>query len=242
MTLEESYKPLKTIIKPYLLRRVKTDKKIIQDLPEKIEKKTYCSAKEQVDCYKEELDNLAKALKEENEGVQRKGLVLKYLTKTFKQICNHPAQFLVDKDFDAKRSNKFMTMGEIAQNIATKGEKLIVFTQFKELTKPIHDHLKSIFHRPGFILHGGTAVSNEEFVEAFQKSEEQPFFVLSLKAGGSGLNLTRANHVIHFDRWWNSSVENQATDRSFRIGQKSNVMVHKFICRGTLEEKNRPTH
>jgi non-specific serine/threonine protein kinase len=156
----------------------------------------------------------------------------------FKQICNHSSQWLSDGDWREENSGKFSRLRELAEVIGAKQEKLLVFTQFREATEPLASFLGDVFGRPGLVLHGGTPVAKRRsLVDQFQNDEMTPFFVLSIKAGGSGLNLTAASHVIHFDRWWNPSVENQATDRAFRIGQKRNVLVHKFICKGTIEEK-----
>ena len=155
-----------------------------------------------------------------------------------KQICNHPAQVTGTNDFAADRSGKFRRLAEIAEEIASRQEKVLVFTQFREITEPLAGFLATLFGRPGLVLHGGTSVPRrKDHVDRFQREDGPPFFVLSLKAGGTGLNLTSASHVIHFDRWWNPAIENQATDRAFRIGQKKNVLVHKFICRGTVEER-----
>ena len=156
----------------------------------------------------------------------------------FKQICNHPSQWLGDNGYDPAESGKFIRLRELAEEITERQEKLLVFTQFREMTSPLADHLRKVFGREGLVLHGSTAVKDRQrLVERFQVDDGPPFFVLSLKAGGTGLNLTAAAHVIHFDRWWNPAVESQATDRAFRIGQKRNVLVHKFACRGTVEEK-----
>ena len=155
-----------------------------------------------------------------------------------KQICNHPAQVAGTNDYAADRSGKFRRLAEIAEEIASRQEKVLVFTQFREIADPLAEFLATLFGRSGLVLHGGTSVKKrKEFVDQFQREDGPPFFVLSLKAGGTGLNLTAASHVIHFDRWWNPAIENQATDRAFRIGQKKNVLVHKFICRGTVEER-----
>src|SRR5262249_54584807 len=155
-----------------------------------------------------------------------------------KQICNHPSQWLGDGAWDESESGKWARLRDIAEVIAAKQEKMLVFTQFREVTAPLAAFLNSVFERPGLVLHGETAVKNRQsLVRRFQEDESIPFFVLSLKAGGAGLNLTAASHVVHFDRWWNPAVENQATDRAFRIGQTKNVLVHKFVCRGTVEEK-----
>jgi non-specific serine/threonine protein kinase len=156
----------------------------------------------------------------------------------FKQLCNHPDQYLGREEYAELDSGKFFRLREICETIYEKRERVLVFTQFKEITAHLKEYLETIFEHKGLVLHGGTPVKKrKEIVEKFQGHEYVPFMVLSIKAGGVGLNLTAANHVIHFDRWWNPAVENQATDRAFRIGQKKNVIVHKFIARGTLEEK-----
>ena len=232
-----AYGPLRELVRPYILRRVKTDKNVIADLPEKTELKAYCSlSRTQAALYQQGVQELKEQL-EAAEGIQRKGLVLAYLLR-FKQICNHPSQWLGDGDWHSDHSGKFARLRELCDTIAARQEKVLVFTQFRETTGPLAAFLGGIFGRPGLVLHGQTPVKQrKELVQRFQGDETVPFFVLSLKAGGSGLNLTAASHVIHFDRWWNPSVENQATDRAFRIGQQRNVMVHKFICRGTIEER-----
>src|SRR3979409_1635275 len=156
----------------------------------------------------------------------------------FKQICNHPSQWLGDGAWAEEDSGKLARLRDIVEVVAARQEKALIFTQFKETTAPLLAFLGSVFGRAGLVLHGETEVKKrKELVRQFQEDENIPFFVLSLKAGGAGLNLTAASHVIHFDRWWNPAVENQATDRAFRIGQTKNVLVHKFICRGTVEEK-----
>jgi SNF2 family DNA or RNA helicase len=171
------------------------------------------------------------------EGIKRRGVVLAYLLR-FKQICNHPSQWLGDGVYDPAQSGKLGRLRELCEPIAARQEKVLVFTQFREATGPLAAFLGSVFGRAGLTLHGETAVRNRQnLVRQFQEDETIPFFVLSLKAGGAGLNLTAAAHVIHFDRWWNPAVENQATDRAYRIGQKKNVLVHKFVCRGTVEDK-----
>jgi len=186
--------------------------------------------------YQVAVKELASAL-EAAEGIERKGLVLAYLMR-FKQICNHPSHWLGDGAWKPQDSGKFARLAEIAETLAAKQEKLLVFTQFRETIAPLQAFLGGIFGREGLALHGGTAVSKRrELVRRFQEDEQIPFFVLSLKAGGTGLNLTAAAHVIHFDRWWNPAVENQATDRAWRIGQHRNVLVHKFVCRGTIEDR-----
>ena len=231
------YSRLRKIISPYLLRRMKTDRAVISDLPQKVEMKTYASlSKKQILIY----ENLVKEIKgaiAQTEGIQRKGLILSSLMK-FKQICNHPDQYIGTGGFEEKDSGKFLRLREICETIYEKREKVLVFTQFKEITEPLHDFLESIFNRKGLILHGSVAVSKrKKIIAQFQSPRYLPFMVLSLKVGGVGLNLTAANHVIHFDRWWNPAVENQATDRVFRIGQKKNVIVHKFLTKATVEER-----
>ncbi len=231
------YAPLRRLISPWILRRMKTDKKIIDDLPDKVEIKVQAPlSRLQAALYQQAIDEMAQEL-ENAEGIKRKGLVLKYLIR-FKQICNHPDQWLRQGDFKMGDSGKFGRLMELAEEIASRGEKLLVFTQFQEMTEPLAKFLATIFDRQGLVLHGGTPIKDrKKMVDAFQADDGPPFFVLSIKAGGTGLTLTAANHVVHFDRWWNPAVENQATDRAFRIGQKKQVMVHKFLCRGTLEEK-----
>ena len=231
------YAKLRNIISPYILRRLKTDKSVISDLPEKVEMKTYAPlAKKQVLLYGKLVRDIRKSL-EETEGIQRKGLILSSLMK-FKQICNHPDQYLGSGGFEEKESGKFQRLREICATIYEKREKVLIFTQFKEMTQPLHDLLSTVFQGEGLILHGSVAVGKrKKIIEQFQSADYIPFMVLSLKAGGIGLNLTEANHVVHFDRWWNPAVENQATDRAFRIGQKKNVVVHKFLTKGTVEEK-----
>jgi SNF2-related domain/SNF2 Helicase protein/Helicase conserved C-terminal domain len=233
------YAPLRRLLAPYLLRRLKTDRRIISDLPEKIEMNARCVlTKKQAVLYGKLVAQLKEDL--ENEAIepnQRRGLVLGYLIK-FKQVCNHPSHWSGDGRFGAEESGKFLRLGEIAAELAERQERCLIFTQFREMTEPLAAYLAGIFGRQGLVLHGGTPVGQRQrLVETFQQAGGPPFFVLSVKAGGTGLTLTAANHVIHFDRWWNPAVENQATDRAFRIGQKRNVLVHKFLCPGTIEEK-----
>ncbi len=231
------YAPLRTLVRPYILRRLKTDKSVIADLPEKSEVNAWCGlSRRQAALYEQAVRELAAAV-DGADGIQRRGIVLASLMR-LKQICNHPSQWTGDNSYAEEESGKFARLKEICEELAERQEKALVFTQFREVTAPLADFLARIFGRPGLTLHGQTAVGKRrELVEAFQRDHGPPFFVLSLKAGGTGLNLTAASHVIHFDRWWNPAVENQATDRAFRIGQKRNVLVHKFICRGTVEEK-----
>jgi non-specific serine/threonine protein kinase len=186
--------------------------------------------------YQRAVEELAASL-DQSEGMGRKGVVLSFLMR-FKQICNHPSQWLGDGAWAEADSGKFARLRELAEVIAAKQEKMLVFTQFREATQPLAAFLGHLFGREGLVLHGGTPVpQRKELVRRFQEDDLIPFFVLSLKAGGAGLNLTAASHVVHFDRWWNPAVENQATDRAFRIGQSRNVLVHKFVCQGTVEDK-----
>jgi superfamily II DNA or RNA helicase len=231
------YQPLRELVRPYILRRLKTDKSVIADLPDKTEVKAYCPlSRKQAALYQQAVGELAEQI-EGAEGIRRKGLVLAFLMR-FKQICNHPSQWLGDGHWAEADSGKFLRLREIADVIAAKQEKMLLFTQFREVTAPLAAFLRSVFDRPGLVLHGGTEVKKrQELVRRFQQDETIPFFVLSLKAGGAGLNLTAASHIVHFDRWWNPAVEDQATDRAFRIGQTKNVLVHKFVCQGTIEDK-----
>lgn len=234
---KDQYLPLRRLVQPYILRRLKTDKRIIKDLPDKTEMQSFCSlSKQQAVLYAKLVEEMKEAL-EQLDGIQRRGIILAYLMR-FKQLCNHPSQLLGDGKYKPTESGKFFRIEEICQEIVERQEKVLVFTQFREMTEPLAGHLQKIFGRSGLILHGGVNVkSRQALVNEFQNETGPPFFILSLKAGGTGLNLTAANHVIHFDRWWNPAVENQATDRAFRIGQKHPVLVHKFVTKGTLEEK-----
>jgi non-specific serine/threonine protein kinase len=233
----ERFAPLRRLIQPFILRRLKTDKTIAPDLPDKIETYSYCSlTKRQVALYEQTVDNLAKLL-EIADRKSRGGIILTHLLR-FKQICNHPDQFTSSGAFNPPESGKFAQLRQLAEEIASRQEKVLVFTQFQSMTGPLHDFLAGVFGRKGLILDGSTKVTHRQgLVDEFQKEDGPPFFVLSIKAAGRGLTLTEATHVIHFDRWWNPSVENQATDRAFRIGQLKNVLVHKFVCRGTIEER-----
>jgi len=231
------YGPLRTLVQPYILRRMKTDKAVIADLPDKTEVTAHCRlSRRQAALYAQAVQDLADSLAE-TDGVQRRGVVLATLMR-LKQICNHPSQWLGDDVWKEADSGKWARLREIAEVVAARQEKMLVFTQFREITAPLAAFLGGIFGQPGLVLHGETPVRRRQaLVQAFQDDEAMPFFVLSLKAGGAGLTLTAASHVVHFDRWWNPAVENQATDRVFRIGQKKNVLVHKLVCRGTVEEK-----
>jgi len=231
------YGPLRRLLQPYILRRMKTDPAIAPDLPSKTQLTVHCSlGPVQVALYEEAVRDLAGALGE-RAGIERRGLVLASILR-LKQICNHPSQWTGDGRYDPSESGKFARLAELCETIVARQEKLLVFTQFRQLTRPLADYLTELFGRPGLVLHGGTPVKRRtKIVAEFQSDTGPPFFVLSLKAGGTGLNLTAANHVIHFDRWWNPAVEDQATDRAFRIGQRRNVLVHAFSCRGTIEDK-----
>ncbi len=233
---KRGYGPLRELTRPYLLRRLKTDKDVIRDLPDKTEVTAFCGlTKQQAALYQKTVEDLARSL-EDADGMKRRGLVLASLMR-LKQICNHPSQWLKDGGYLPDASGKFARLSALCEEIAERQEKVLVFTQFREVTEPLAAFLAQVFRARGLVLHGETKVRERAaLVESFQTGEA-PFFVLSLKAGGTGLNLTAASHVIHFDRWWNPAVEEQATDRAFRIGQKRNVLVHKFVCRGTVEEK-----
>lgn len=233
----EKYAQLKSMVAPFMLRRVKTDKSIIADLPEKLETIDYAAlSKKQVVLYRKTVEEMEERILN-SEGIERRGVVLATIIK-LKQICNHPDQYLGQETFSGDDSGKFALLKSICETIYEKRERVLVFTQFREITEYLAQFLKEIFHTDGYVLHGGTPVSRRsKIVEAFQGDAYVPFIVLSVKAGGTGLNLTKANHVIHFDRWWNPAVENQATDRAFRIGQTKNVMVHKLVCQKTIEEK-----
>jgi superfamily II DNA or RNA helicase len=231
------YAPLRALVRPYILRRLKTDKSVIADLPDKTEVRAFCHlTRKQAALYQQSVADLAAEL-ERADGMKRRGVVLASLMR-LKQICNHPSQWLGDGSWGEADSGKLTRLREIAEVIAARQEKVLVFTQFREMTTPLAAFLGSVFGHSGLVLHGETAVGKRQpLVRQFQEDERVPFFVISLKAGGAGLNLTAASHVVHFDRWWNPAVENQATDRAFRIGQTRNVLVHKFVCRGTVEEK-----
>jgi SNF2 family DNA or RNA helicase len=234
----EAMERLKRLTGPFILRRLKTDKTIIADLPEKMEMKVFCPlTKEQASLYEAVVNETMKAL-EPAEGIQRKGIVLATLSK-LKQVCNHPAQFLGDNSPLPGRSGKLTRLTEMAEEMIAVGDRALVFSQFAEMGEILRRHLQETFGQEVLFLHGAVPkAQRDRMVERFQGAQDGPsIFILSLKAGGTGLNLTRANHVFHFDRWWNPAVENQATDRAFRIGQTRNVQVHKFLCAGTLEEK-----
>ncbi len=229
---------LRKLVEPFILRRVKTDPTVIKDLPSKNEMKVYCSlTREQATLYQavvwESLEKIETA-----EGIGRKGEVLAALTR-LKQICNHPAHFLADGSSLVNRSGKLTRLTEMLEELLAEGERALVFTQYAEMGKLIQRHLREALSVEVLFLHGAVpATARERLIGSFQEDREgPPVFVLSLKAGGFGLNLTEARHVFHYDRWWNPAVEDQATDRAFRIGQKRSVAVYKFICAGTVEER-----
>jgi SNF2 family DNA or RNA helicase len=230
---------LKKLVEPFILRRVKTDQSIIKDLPDKVEQKQYCNlTKEQASLYEAVVKDVEKQL-QDAEGIQRKGLILSTLMK-LKQICNHPTQFLQDNSaFTPDRSHKLSRLVEMVEEAIAEGESLLVFSQFTEIGEALQRYLRQTLRANTYYLHGGTTrQKREKMIAEFQDPETEPsIFILSLKAGGVGITLTKANHVFHFDRWWNPAVEDQATDRAFRIGQQKNVFVHKFVAIGTLEER-----
>lgn len=234
---ENPFTPLRQLVSPYILRRLKTDRSIIADLPEKTEMAGYCHlTRPQVKLYEQVVRAMQRDL-ESTDDMARRGVVLRSLLR-LKQVCNHPSQLLGDADYKPDDSGKFLRLAEICEELAARQEKVLIFTQFREIIDPLAEHLAAIFDQSGLVLHGATRVKERRaLVDQFQRDDGPPFFILSLKAGGTGLNLTAASHVIHFDRWWNPAVENQATDRAFRIGQIKNVLVHKFVCRGTVEDK-----
>ncbi len=234
---ERPFAPLRRLVAPYILRRLKTDRHIIGDLPDKTETVRYCSlTRTQVALYQRVVRALQRDM-ESSDGMARRGLVLRSLVH-LKQICNHPSQLSGDGDYVPADSGKFTRLAEICEELAGRQERALIFTQFREIIEPLSEHLAAVFGRAGLVLHGGTGVKQRRaLVDRFQRDDGPPFFILSLRAGGTGLNLTAASHVIHFDRWWNPAVENQATDRAFRIGQHRNVLVHKFVTGGTIEEK-----
>lgn len=234
----EKSKTLKNLIQPFVLRRLKSDPKVIKDLPEKIEMKVFSNlTEEQATLYSATVAEMMRKI-EESSGIKRKGLVLSTLM-SLKQLCNHPALFLKDGSSLKGRSGKLIRLTEMLEEVLAEGDKALIFTQFAEMGMMLRSHLQDTFGYETLFLYGGTRKKERDnMISRFQSQENDPsLFILSLKAGGLGLNLTAANHVFHFDRWWNPAVENQATDRAFRIGQKKNVQVHKFVCIGTLEER-----
>ncbi|MFN0121346.1 MAG: DEAD/DEAH box helicase [Blastocatellia bacterium] len=230
---------LKRLTAPFILRRLKTDTTVISDLPDKLEMKVFCNlTKEQASLYEAVVRDLSKSL-DDSEGIRRKGQVLAAMSK-LKQVCNHPAQFLGDNSAVPGRSGKLARLTEMLEEALAAGDRALIFSQFAEMGEILRKHLQESFGEEVLFLHGATPrAQRDRMVQRFQQEDGAGprLFILSLKAGGTGLNLTAANHVFHFDRWWNPAVENQATDRAFRIGQKRNVQVHKFLCAGTLEER-----
>jgi SNF2 family DNA or RNA helicase len=233
-----SLNQLRSLVQPFILRRLKSDKSIIQDLPQKQEMTVFCGlTKEQAELYQNAVDKSLSEIQSAT-GLQRRGMILSLLVK-LKQICNHPAQYLHESSLDKYNSAKLQRLQEMLEEVIAEKSRALIFTQFAELGKLLQPYLEKHLNRSIFFLYGSTGKKQrEEMVDRFQHDPQgPPIMILSLKAGGVGLNLTRANYVFHFDRWWNPAVENQATDRVFRIGQTQNVQVHKFVCRGTLEEK-----
>lgn len=230
------YTSLRRIVRPFLLRRLKNDPKLLPELPPKTEQPAWCLlTPQQVQLYRRETENL-RAVVNEPDPAARLTLVLPILGR-LKQICNHPAQYLGEPSYDPAASGKMQQLGHLAERMAEAGDAVLVFTQYRSVIEPLHDYLAGIFGRSGLVLHGGTPLEErQQRVGAFQQAGGPPFMVLSLMAAGTGLTLTRARHVIHFDRWWNPAVENQASDRAYRIGQKNPVVIHPFITRGTIEE------
>ncbi|MDR2373686.1 MAG: DEAD/DEAH box helicase [Bifidobacteriaceae bacterium] len=234
---QQAAERLRRVTQPYVLRRLKTDKSIIDDLPDKIEIKERCVlTPEQASLYQLVVAEMMERI-EGSDGIARRGNVLAAMTK-LKQICNHPAQFLHDSTPMGRRSGKVARLEELCDEILAEGDKALLFTQYTEFADMLLGHLTARFGPRIAYLHGGTArARRDELVAAFAQDDGPALFLLSLKAGGVGLNLTAASHVIHIDRWWNPAVEDQATDRAFRIGQTKNVQVRKFICTGTLEDR-----
>ncbi|WP_030330226.1 DEAD/DEAH box helicase [Micromonospora parva] len=233
----EAAERLRRITGPFVLRRLKTDSSIISDLPEKLEMEVLCNlTAEQAALYRVVVDDMLARI-ETSDGIERRGLVLATMTR-LKQVCNHPAQLLRDGSPLEGRSGKLARLTEILEEVLAAGERALLFTQYAEFGAMLRGHLSARFGREVLFLHGGVGKAERDtLVQRFQSAEGPPLFVLSLKAGGTGLTLTAANHVVHVDRWWNPAVEDQATDRAFRIGQRRRVQVRKFVCAGTVEEK-----
>jgi superfamily II DNA or RNA helicase len=235
---EASLSKVRGLVRPYLLRRLKSDPAVAADLPDKTEVAAWCPlSKRQIALYQREVDALALALEENQDEMRRRGAILAAMTR-LKQLCDHPSLVLGDGAFEPEHSGKLERLAVLADEIAQRQERVLVFTQFREMVAPLAAFLTRIFGVPGLTLDGSTpAPQRKRLVDAFQQDDGPPFFVLSLKAGGVGLTLTGASHVIHVDRWWNPAVEDQATDRAHRIGQRHHVLVHKMMCRGTLDER-----
>jgi SNF2 family DNA or RNA helicase len=234
---DEAAARLRRITGPFVLRRLKTDRSIIADLPDKLEMKEFCTlTREQATLYQAVVDDMLVRI-DGAEGIERRGLVLATMMK-LKQVCNHPAQFLADGSSVAGRSGKLSRLVEVLEEATDEGDRSLVFTQFTQMGDMLEQHLRKRLGCEILWLHGGVSKkARDAMVEQFQDATGSPVFLLSLKAGGTGLNLTAATNVVHYDRWWNPAVEDQATDRAFRIGQKRNVQVRKFVCGGTLEER-----
>ena len=238
----EAFAPLRRLTRPYILRRMKTDKSVIDSLPDKTEMPLECRlTPRQAAMYKAVTDRLAEALNEattDESGKAKRRMIVLSTIMMLKQICNHPAQAGSGDAWDPALSGKFQAVGELCETIASRQEKLLVFSQFRETVEPLEEYLAGIFKARGLVMHGGVPVKKRQaLVDAFQTPDGPPFMVLTIKVGGTGLTLTEASHVLHFDRWWNPAVEDQATDRAFRIGQKRNVLVHKCLVKGTVEEQ-----
>jgi SNF2 family DNA or RNA helicase len=231
---------LARLVRPFVLRRLKTDPEIITDLPEKTEQVVATGlTREQATLYESVVNQGLEEVELSTEGIQRRGAILTTLLR-LKQVCNHPAHYLGDGSALPNRSAKLDLLSEMLEEALAEGDRCLVFTQFKEMGSLLRTHLKELLGGEILFLHGGVPQKDrEDMVQHFQEAtDDSPkIFVLSLKAGGTGLNLTAANRVFHYDRWWNPAVEDQATDRAFRIGQERNVFVHKFVCTGTLEER-----
>ncbi len=234
---QDTLENFKQITQPFILRRLKSDKNIIKDLPDKITNDIYCDlSKQQVSLYKEILDSSMDEV-DANEGIKRKGLVLKLIT-SLKQVCNHPSQYSKSKKYNVDDSGKMQALMNILENILESNEKVLIFTQYVQMGNIMKKLVEDKFNEEVLFLHGSLSrKKRDELVKRFQKNTQSKIFIISLKAGGTGLNLTAASNVIHYDLWWNPAVENQATDRAYRIGQKDNVMVYRFITKGTFEEK-----
>jgi len=236
----EATRRLRALTGPFLLRRRKDDPDVAPDLPPKLERQVFCTlTREQASLYAAVLEDLDRRLRDPEvaePGVARRGLVLSVLTR-LKQVCNHPAHLLGDRSPLGRRSGKLNRLTEMLEEVLAAGEQALVFTQFAEMGALLQGHLRDVLGREVLFLHGGVpAAARQDLVERFQQGRA-PVFVLSLRAGGTGLNLTAATHVFHFDRWWNPAVEDQATDRAYRIGQTRRVQVHKLLCAGTVEER-----
>ena len=234
----EAAAELRRVTQPFVLRRLKTDKSIISDLPDKQEMKVWCNlTQEQASLYAATVSDMLARIDGASDDITRRGLVLATMAR-LKQVCNHPAHLLGDGSRLPGRSGKLARLEELSEEIAAEGDKALCFTQYAEFGRMLQPYLAARIGCPVLFLHGGTAKKQRDaMVARFQEADEPMLFLLSLKAGGTGLNLTAANHVIHVDRWWNPAVEDQATDRAFRIGQRRDVQVRKFVCVGTLEER-----